>query len=43
MLEDAWVPLLLTLKVSCISTVFVAVLGIIISYLLARKEFRGNG
>jgi molybdate transport system permease protein len=42
MLEDAWVPLLLTLKVSCISTVFVAVLGIIISYLLARKEFRGK-
>lgn len=42
MLEDAWIPLLITLKVAGLSTVFVAVLGIILSYILARREFRGK-
>lgn len=42
MLEDAWVPLLITLKVAFMSTVLVAVLGIFISYALARREFRGK-
>lgn len=35
-------PLLLTLKISIISTFFVAVLGILIAYMLAKKEFRGK-
>lgn len=42
MLEDAWIPLLITLKVAVLSTAFVAVLGIFISYALARREFRGK-
>ncbi|MDK2892657.1 molybdate ABC transporter permease subunit [Methanohalophilus sp.] len=42
MLEDAWVPLLITLKVASLSTILVAVLGIVISYILARREFRGK-
>ncbi|MEL4304788.1 molybdate ABC transporter permease subunit [Methanococcoides sp. LMO-2] len=42
MLEDAWIPLLITLKVAILSTAFVAVLGIFISYALARREFRGK-
>ncbi|UGV41296.1 molybdate ABC transporter permease subunit [Methanococcoides orientis] len=42
MLEDAWIPLLITLKVAVLSTAFVAVLGILISYALARREFRGK-
>lgn len=42
MLESAWFPLILTLKVSVIATVVVSVLGIFISYLLARKDFTGK-
>ncbi len=42
MLEDAWIPLLITLKVAGLSTILVAVLGIIISYILARREFKGK-
>lgn len=42
MLEDAWIPLLITLKVAVLSTAFVALLGIFISYALARREFRGK-
>ncbi|WP_445475829.1 molybdate ABC transporter permease subunit [Methanococcoides methylutens] len=42
MLEDAWIPLLITLKVAVLSTAFVAVLGILFSYALARREFRGK-
>ncbi|KGK99605.1 ABC transporter permease [Methanococcoides methylutens] len=42
MLEDAWIPLLITLKVAVLSTAFVALLGILISYALARREFRGK-
>lgn len=35
-------PLLLTLKIATISTFFVAVLGILIAYLLAKREFTGK-
>jgi molybdate transport system permease protein len=35
-------PLLLTLKISTISTVFVAIFGLLIAYILARKEFTGK-
>lgn len=42
MLESTWFPLILTLKVSIISTVMVSVLGIFISYFLARKDFTGK-
>jgi molybdate transport system permease protein len=42
MLEDIWIPLTITIKVAFISTVCVAVLGIIISYILARREFKGK-
>ena len=35
-------PLLLTLKISVIATLFVAVLGILIAYILAKKEFPGK-
>ena len=35
-------PLILTLKIAVISTVFVTVLGILIAYVLAKKEFTGK-
>jgi len=35
-------PLLLTLKISAIATLFVAVLGILIAYMLAKREFPGK-
>ncbi|TFH04618.1 MAG: molybdate ABC transporter permease subunit, partial [Methanosarcina sp.] len=35
-------PLLLTLKISIISTLFVTVLGIFIAYILAKREFTGK-
>ena len=35
-------PLMLTLKISIISTLFVTVLGIFIAYILAKKEFTGK-
>ena len=35
-------PLLLTLKIATISTFFVTVLGILIAYLLAKREFPGK-
>ena len=35
-------PLLLTLKIATISTLFVAVLGLLIAYLLAKREFPGK-
>jgi molybdate transport system permease protein len=35
-------PLLLTLKIAAISTFFVALLGILIAYMLAKKEFAGK-
>ena len=42
MLEDAWIPLSIALKVAILSTALVAVLGIFISYILARREFKGK-
>ena len=42
MLESAWFPLVLTLKVSIISTIIVSVLGVLISYVMARKDFTGK-
>jgi molybdate transport system permease protein len=35
-------PLLLTLKIAAISTVFVTLLGVLIAYVLAKKEFTGK-
>ncbi|MCD4821755.1 MAG: molybdate ABC transporter permease subunit [Methanococcoides sp.] len=42
MLEDALIPLSITLKVAVLSTFLVAVFGILISYALARRDFRGK-
>lgn len=42
MLEDALIPLSITLKVAFLSTSLVAVFGILISYALARRDFRGK-
>ncbi|MCM1986674.1 MULTISPECIES: molybdate ABC transporter permease subunit [Methanococcoides] len=42
MLEDALIPLSITLKVAVLSTCLVAVFGILISYALARRDFRGK-
>ncbi|NPE29931.1 molybdate ABC transporter permease subunit [Methanococcoides sp. SA1] len=42
MLEDALIPLSITLKVAVLSTSLVAVFGILISYALARRDFRGK-
>lgn len=35
-------PLLLTLKIAAISTVFVTLLGVLIAYVLAKREFTGK-
>lgn len=35
-------PLLLTLKIAAVSTVFVTALGLLIAYMLAKKEFKGK-
>lgn len=35
-------PLMLTLKIASVSTVFVTVLGILIAYVLAKREFTGK-
>jgi molybdate transport system permease protein len=35
-------PLLLTLKIATVSTLFVTILGILIAYILAKKEFMGK-
>ncbi|WP_292463730.1 molybdate ABC transporter permease subunit [Methanolobus sp.] len=42
MLEQVWFPLVITLKIAAISTLIVAILGTIISYILARREFMGK-
>ncbi|MFA0821313.1 MAG: molybdate ABC transporter permease subunit [Methanomethylovorans sp.] len=42
MLDQIWFPLYITLKISLVSSVIVAILGTIISYILARKEFMGK-
>ncbi|HEY9756869.1 MAG TPA: molybdate ABC transporter permease subunit, partial [Oculatellaceae cyanobacterium] len=41
-LQPVIAPLLLTLKIAAISTVFVTLLGILISYILAKREFPGK-
>ncbi len=42
MLEQVWFPLVITLRIAAISTLIVAILGTIISYILARREFMGK-
>jgi molybdate transport system permease protein len=42
MQSQIWFPLVITLKISIISTLLVATLGVIISYILARRDFRGK-
>jgi hypothetical protein len=41
-LQSVMSPPLLTLKIATISTFFVAVFGILIAYVLAKKEFTGK-
>ncbi len=40
--DQIWFPLIITLKIAIISTFAVALIGIIISYILARRDFRGK-
>ncbi|WMW21562.1 molybdate ABC transporter permease subunit [Methanolobus mangrovi] len=40
--DQIWFPLVITLKIAIISTFAVALIGIIISYILARRDFRGK-
>ena len=42
MTDPIWFPLVITLKIATISTFAVALIGIIISYILARRDFRGK-
>ncbi len=42
MMEQIWFPLLITLQIAIISTITVGVVGIFISYILARRDFRGK-
>ncbi|MDK2834468.1 MAG: molybdate transport system permease protein [Methanolobus sp.] len=42
MIEQIWFPLAITLKIAVISTLAVALAGVIISYVLARRDFRGK-
>lgn len=42
MLQSVITPLLLTLKIATVSTLFVTLLGILIAYLLAKREFTGK-
>ncbi|XMB91045.1 molybdate ABC transporter permease subunit [Methanosarcina hadiensis] len=42
MLKVVMSPLMLTLKIAAVSTFFVAFLGIIIAYVLAKKDFAGK-
>lgn len=42
MQSQVWFPLVITLKIAIISTFLVATLGVIISYILARRDFRGK-
>lgn len=41
-LDGAWLPMLLTLKVASLATMFAFVFGIAIAYVLARREFVGK-
>ncbi|MDN5308830.1 MAG: molybdate transport system permease protein [Methanolobus sp.] len=42
MIEQIWFPLSITLKIAVISTLAVALAGVVISYILARRDFRGK-
>ncbi|OPY21807.1 MAG: Molybdate/tungstate transport system permease protein WtpB [Methanomethylovorans sp. PtaU1.Bin093] len=42
MLDQVWFPLYITLKISLASSLIVAILGTLISYILARREFVGK-
>lgn len=42
MLDQIWFPLYITLKISLVSSLIVAILGTLISYILARREFMGK-
>lgn len=42
MQDQIWFPLVITLKIAIISTLLVALTGITISYILARRDFRGK-
>lgn len=42
MMTDAWIPLLLTLKVAGIATLINVFLGVAVAYLFARKDFIGK-
>jgi molybdate transport system permease protein len=42
MLDQVWFPLYITLKISLASSLIVAILGTLISYILARREFMGK-
>ncbi|WP_370575937.1 molybdate ABC transporter permease subunit [Methanomethylovorans sp.] len=42
MLDQVWFPLFITLKISLVSSLIVAILGTLISYVLARREFVGK-
>jgi molybdate transport system permease protein len=42
MLTDAWIPLVLSLKVAGIATAINMVLGVAVAYLFARKNFLGK-
>lgn len=41
-LQSVTSPLILTIKIAAVSTFFVAFLGILIAYVLAKKEFTGK-
>jgi molybdate transport system permease protein len=41
-MDQLWFPLTLTLKISVLSTLVVALVGVIISYILARRDFTGK-
>jgi len=42
MLEQILFPLTITLKIASLSTLVVALIGVVISYILARRDFRGK-
>lgn len=41
-MQEAWIPLLLSLKVAGLATLLDLVLGVAVGYLLARKRFAGR-
>lgn len=42
MLDQILFPLTITLKIASLSTLVVALIGVVISYVLARRDFRGK-